>query len=534
MLEPGASLPVDQHNAVSKGIVLIAYIMRRFGAMLIVLFGSTFIVYNLGANMGDPLEALRISQDPAAKAHILALTRELHLDVPSPIRYFYWLKGVLGFFTGHFDLGMTRDGLSVVSQLGDAIPTSIRLVAVATILSIILGITIGIVTALRQYSRFDYAVTFYAFLCFSLPVFWFAVLLKQYLAIGFNNFLANPELTWPWVATLAAISGVFWSAVISGSRTRVLLVFAGAALSTAGIILLMGATNWFLNPGLTIVLTTLFSIGAAVAVTHLSTGISNRKSLYGALSVALFGAIAYYPVIDWWFEQKHHLLNIIILLLVFVAVAVVAALAFNRIDRGAAIRTSVITSIIVVVILVVEKFMKTWSGYMATDAVNYRPVPTVGQANDLLPTGDFWQSALDIVMHIALPTIALAIISFAGYVRFSRGSLLEVLNQDYIRTARAKGLTERTVIMRHAFRNTLIPLTTIMVGDIVGIIGGAVITESIFGWIGMGSLFRQSLGALDLNMLMGISLVTAFLAMVANLIADLLYSALDPRIRAGK
>lgn len=171
---------------------------------------------------------------------------------------------------------------------------------------------------------------------------------------------------------------------------------------------------------------------------------------------------------------------------------------------------------------------------MATDAVNYRPVPTVGQVNDLLEPGNFWHSALDVLMHIALPTIALAIISFAGYVRYSRGSLLEVLNQDYIRTARAKGLTERTVIMRHAFRNTLIPLTTIMVGDIVGVIGGAVITESIFGWIGMGSLFRGALNSLDLNMLMGISLVTATMAMVANLIADLLYSALDPRIRAGK
>ena len=171
---------------------------------------------------------------------------------------------------------------------------------------------------------------------------------------------------------------------------------------------------------------------------------------------------------------------------------------------------------------------------MATDAVNYRPVPTVGQVNDLLETGNFWNTTLDTLMHLVLPTIALAIISFAGYVRYARGSLLEVLNQDYIRTARAKGLTERTVIMRHAFRNTLIPLTTIMVSDIVGIIGGAVITESIFGWIGMGSLFRGALNSLDLNMLMGISLVTAFLAMFANLIADLLYSALDPRIRAGK
>ena len=508
--------------------------MRRFGAMLIVLFGSTFIVYNLGANMGDPLEALRISQDPAAEARIIALTRELHLDVPSPIRYFYWLKGVLGVFTGNFDLGSTRDGLQVIDQLGDAIPTSIRLVAIATMLSIILGVTIGIVTALRQYSRFDYAVTFYAFLCFSLPVFWFAVLLKQYLAIGFNNFLSDPTLTLPWIAGLSVVSGVFWAAVISGSRARVWAIFGGASVTTAGIILLMGATDWFLNPGMTIVVTTLFSVGAAVAITHLSTGISNRNALYGALAVAAAGALAYFPVLDWWFEQERHLLNILILLVVFIAIAIVAAVAFNKIDRGPAIRTSVITAVIVVLLLIIEKFMKTWSSYMATDAVNYRPVPTVGQVNDLLEPGNFWHSALDILMHIALPTIALAIISFAGYVRYSRGSLLEVLNQDYIRTARAKGLTARTVIMRHAFRNTLIPLTTIMVGDIVGVIGGAVITESIFGWIGMGSLFRGALNSLDLNMLMGISLVTATMAMVANLIADLLYSALDPRIRAGK
>jgi peptide/nickel transport system permease protein len=112
--------------------------------------------------------------------------------------------------------------------------------------------------------------------------------------------------------------------------------------------------------------------------------------------------------------------------------------------------------------------------------------------------------------------------------------MLEVMNQDYIRTARAKGLTERTVIMRHAFRNTMIPLTTIMVGDIVGVVGGAIITESIFGWVGMGSLFRGSLALFDLNMIMGIALVTSMLAMLANLIADLLYSALDPRIRIGK
>ena len=103
---------------------------------------------------------------------------------------------------------------------------------------------------------------------------------------------------------------------------------------------------------------------------------------------------------------------------------------------------------------------------MESDDVNYRPVATIGQSTIWLTEVSFWVRVLDFAMHLILPTLALTLISFAGYIRFSRGTLLDVLNQDYIRTARAKGLTERTVIMRHAFRNTMIPLTTIMVGDI--------------------------------------------------------------------
>jgi peptide/nickel transport system permease protein len=150
-----------------------------------------------------------------------------------------------------------------------------------------------------------------------------------------------------------------------------------------------------------------------------------------------------------------------------------------------------------------------------------------------LTPNEFWISTLDILVHLFLPTIALTLISFAGYIRYSRGTLLEVLNQDYIRTARAKGLNERTVIMRHAFRNTLIPLTTIMVVDFAGIVGGAIITERVFGWYGMGTLFNRAITSQDLNLLMGVFFITATLAVMANLIADLLYSALDPRIRVG-
>jgi peptide/nickel transport system permease protein len=122
----------------------------------------------------------------------------------------------------------------------------------------------------------------------------------------------------------------------------------------------------------------------------------------------------------------------------------------------------------------------------------------------------------------------------AAYTRYSRASMLEVLNQDYIRTARAKGLTERTVVVRHAFRNALIPLATIVAFDISGIIGGAVITESVFEWEGMGRLFIDGLREFDPNRVMAFFVVTGVFAVVFNLIADITYAVLDPRIRIGE
>jgi len=136
-------------------------------------------------------------------------------------------------------------------------------------------------------------------------------------------------------------------------------------------------------------------------------------------------------------------------------------------------------------------------------------------------------------IHYVLPALTLGLLGSGWYSRVMRSSMLDVLRQDYIRTARAKGLTERTVIMRHAFRNTMIPLTTIMVGDIAGIVGGAIITERVFGWQGMGTLFNKAINSFDLNLLMGVILFLSTLAILANLVADLLYSVLDPRIRVG-
>jgi peptide/nickel transport system permease protein len=486
----------------------------------------------LAAISGDPIGELRLSKELNAKQQIISLTRDLQLNVPPPLRYFLWLRGVFGVFIGNPDFGLTRTSKPVIDEILVALPITIRLVFAATIIAIIVGISIGIVTALRQYSRFDYAMTFISFLLFSLPIFWVAVLLKEYLAIQFNTFLGEPTISPQWLIGLSVASGVFWSAIISGTRKRVFMIFGGVFLANFALLSFLSATGWFANPSLGPIVLGILSVGVAFGVTQLSTGITNKAALKSSLAMAAFTVVAYYPA-QWLFEQNAKILIYPLMIIVGFGVAALVSLKFSKIDRGPIMRTSMLSVFIMGFLVVVDKLMQTWKPYMETDAVYFRPIPTIGQVNALLEPGNFWMTLLDGLVHMFLPTLALLLISFAGYVRFSRGTLLEVLNQDYIRTARAKGLTERTVIMRHAFRNTMIPIATIMVVDFASIIGGAIITERIFGWLGMGTLFYTAINSFDLNLLMGVFLLTGFLAVSANLVADLLYSALDPRIRAG-
>jgi peptide/nickel transport system permease protein len=140
-------------------------------------------------------------------------------------------------------------------------------------------------------------------------------------------------------------------------------------------------------------------------------------------------------------------------------------------------------------------------------------------------------SALDRALHLVLPVAVLTIISVAGWSRYIRSSMLEVLRQDYVRTARAKGLTEKVVINRHALRNALIPFATLAVFTLPTIFAGAIITETIFSWPGMGRLYFLALGDYDYPVAMAILFITAILTVVATLIRDILYTMLDPRIR---
>lgn len=512
---------------------MLSYISRRLGISIMILFGSSFLVYNLAAYASDPLAELRLSNDDSAQQQIAALTRQLNLDTPPPLRYFLWLRGLLGVFVGNLNLGTTRDGLSVQSELAYAIPVTIRLVLVATITALLLGLALGIISALRQYSRFDYGMTFLAFLLYSLPIFWVAVLLKEFMAIQFNNFLSEPNIPLTWMILFSVFTGVFWSSLLGGERKRFWTVFAGAFGTNFVVLWAIDLTNWYLDPGLGIFLIGLLSVGIAFGVTAISSGLSDVKARNAALVMAALAIASYYPS-QWIFNNYASYLTVFILLTVFIVAGVLVARIFSKIDRGPIARTAILTGVLSAFLILIDRVMQSWKEYSATDAVNYRPVPTFGQRKDQLVTEDFWLNNLDVIMHLILPTLALILISLAGWIRYSRGALLEVLNQDYIRTARAKGLNERVVITRHAFRNMMLPLSSLFVGEFVGLVGGAVITERVFGWQGMGTLGIKAINSYDLNLLMGVNLLLSFLVVTGNLLADLLYSALDPRIRLRK
>lgn len=133
--------------------------------------------------------------------------------------------------------------------------------------------------------------------------------------------------------------------------------------------------------------------------------------------------------------------------------------------------------------------------------------------------------------YLILPMVTLVIISIAGSIRYVRNAMLESLSQDYIRTARSKGLSEKVVIYSHAFRNALIPISTILIGTIFSMLAGSAITERVFAWHGIGTVLVLALNNRDYMLVVALNLLTAFIAVTANIVADITYGIVDPRIK---
>ena len=147
--------------------------------------------------------------------------------------------------------------------------------------------------------------------------------------------------------------------------------------------------------------------------------------------------------------------------------------------------------------------------------------------------GGWWSQFVDRLQHLVLPTFTLALMGIAGYSRYQRNAMLDVLGQDFIRTARAKGLTRRQALFKHGLRTALIPMATLFAYGVSGLVTGAVFTEKIFGWHGMGEWVVQGIATQDTNIIVAVTLFTGVAILLAGLLSDVIYAALDPRVRVG-
>jgi peptide/nickel transport system permease protein len=322
---------------------VLTYIVRRILYAIPVLAVSSFLIFVFVSTTTDPLEAIKMN--PRANQNAIRLVEhKKHLDRPIVVRYGYWVRDV---FTRQFGTTLLT-GRPILPDIKRVLGNTVQLVIAAELLTLILAIAIGVYSAIRQYSVFDYSATALTFLGLAIPTFWLGLIFQ----IIFTNVFLKWHVRIFYVATLSS-----------------------------------------------------------------------------------------------------------------------------------------------------------------TDP------------------GHGFHFFIDRVQHLVLPVLTLAIIGIAAYSRFMRASMLEVINADYVRTARAKGLIERRVILRHAFRNALIPLMTLAAIDFGTFFGGAVITETIYSLDGMGLYFINSLTAGETYNIMAWLLITATMVVIFNLIADIVLGLLDPRIR---
>jgi peptide/nickel transport system permease protein len=362
-------------------------------------------------------------------------------------------------------------------------------------------------------------------------VFWVAVILKGVGGINLNDWLRDGAHFAPWVIVLGALAAAGLGYSIAGGRPARRLAFAvliGAFV--LGVLIYVSATQWLLDPGFGPVVLAIIAAGVAYGVTAVVAGVRNRRAFYSALTTAGIGVVAWFPLQAVFDSEAMNIWLMFGLAIVAILVGVGVGYAFGGYDKGLSARTAAVTAFLVSVVIFIDRAMQSWAEYSENSVIRGRPIKTIGDRESRLE-GSFWVITNDTFSHLLLPTLALMLISVATYTRYSRASMLEVLNQDYIRTARSKGLTERTVIVRHGFRNAMIPLVTIVALDIGALIGGAVVTETVFEWNAMGRMFSQGLLALDPNPVMAFFVVAAIFAVVLNVLADIAYAVLDPRIR---
>lgn len=492
------------------------YIIRRLLISIPILLASSFVMFWLVTISGDPLAQYRQSTDPDREQQMAQVRARLELDRPFFERYVDWFTDMI-----RGDFGLNRDGQEVAVLLKQAAGTTLRLVLIATVLSILIGIFVGVVSAVRQYSALDYTSTFVAFLCFALPVFWIAVLLKEFGAIKFNNYLEEPGLSLTGSALLTVTTALIAAGLAGGTWLKRLAVGLGAALVAGVTLTLIDRSDWLSNPGLSLLAIIGLAMIAGTAATALFAPLSDRRLVGVGIVAALSGVGGSLLFTSWLDDMSWTRMFLLFLFSLGTGLALGAVLG-GAVDRRAAMQIGVTATFFVGLIVTADRLLSAWAPG--------RTIATIGPKTPNLDA-PFWETQIDLFGHQVLPSLALALIGFATFMRFTRASMLDTLDSDYVRTAKAKGLPATQVILRHAFRTALIPLTTVIAISLGGVIDGTIITETVFGWQGMGALFIRGLNEVDPFPVMGFLVITSIAVVLANAVADILYAYLDPRIR---
>jgi peptide/nickel transport system permease protein len=355
-------------------------------------------------------------------------------------------------------------------------------------------------------------------------------LLKQYVAIDLNDWLRDPTMSPLIIGGLAIFVGLACSSLLIGDRRTRWTVFGVTAAATAALFTGLSASGWFSDPGLGIFVIALTALAGAIGFTTLVAGLEWKsppmRAALAAAAVGVVASLALDPVLE-----DPNLLTLLLLTLLTVAICFGLGWFFGGVlYRRSAIPAAILTGLFTGMVIFTDRVMQAFAAYAAHPRGRGRPISTLGPGTPNFE-GTFWEHSLDSAGGLLLPTMALVLVSLAVYTRYTRASMLEVMNQDYVRTARAKGLTERAVITRHALRNGMIPITTLMAFDVGTLIGGAVVTERVFGWKAMGVLLFDGIEQGDPMPIMAFFLVAGGAIVIFNMIADIAYAFLDPRIR---
>jgi peptide/nickel transport system permease protein len=235
------------------------------------------------------------------------------------------------------------------------------------------------------------------------------------------------------------------------------------------------------------------------------------------------------PVVDLIFER----LGATVLLLF---TAIVMALFVGTFVGVIAARkpNSIFSNFLTIFALIGFSAPAFWSGMMLIVLfASVIPIFPIANMRDITISGGWFVQTLDVLYHLALPAFTLAIIFMAQYSRLARASMMEVLEADYIRTARAKGVAENVVVFKHALRNAILPILTVTGLHFAHLLSGAVLVETVFNWPGLGTLAFDSILRRDYTTILGLLFFSAVMVIVANLLTDVCYRIADPRIRAG-